>query len=62
MVPQFEDALNRLCFACQHPVRKHTGKGKCACCAKGTVMPSEAIVKLSEVVRAGADEAARRRA
>lgn len=36
----FEDALNRPCFACGHPVRDHVSTSNCPCCKKGTQLPS----------------------
>lgn len=44
----FEDALDRECFVCHHPIRDHISQSKCGCCAKGVGKPSEQATQLME--------------
>ncbi|HEY1197592.1 MAG TPA: hypothetical protein VGG32_02545 [Thermoplasmata archaeon] len=54
LAPQFADALTRPCFVCGHRVEQHLRASACACCAKGTKMPSEVANRAIETVKQAA--------
>jgi hypothetical protein len=58
LAAQFEDALTRTCFVCNHAVRDHLKASKCHCCSKGIRMPSEVA---NEAIGAVRDVVQRRR-
>jgi hypothetical protein len=53
----FEDALNRDCMRCAHPVRDHLSTAACGCCKKGVKPPSQQLDEAAQVLKE-LDEAA----
>jgi hypothetical protein len=51
----FEDALNRLCFRCEHQVRNHVSTSDCGCCKKGLKMPSKQLEEMFQALQQAKD-------